>query len=205
MINGSNNYTTPGGGCCSHSTLVKETRQTPGCCEQDSNAAHSILAVIQIQEFEELFEELFEAERDKIRLIVSTSSEIDLLRQRIIELCGETMKHNPSQRSSLRSFLSLFSFGQSNSKKETGVYKPITKARFSNPEAMEERIQQIKRSKLVLVQETAKEIEQLRNIIRCLEHINHESDQKRKVNKSTWSFLWWLLAAVVIGFTIPAI
>merc|ERR1719242_2023060 len=95
-----------------------------------------------------------------------------------------------SQQSYLQSFLSLFSFNHS---EERNVCEPITKARFNNLEAMEQRIQQIKRTKIVLIQQTAKEIETLRNIVRCLEHINHETDLKSPVDKSTWSFLWWLL------------
>ena len=164
-----------------------------------------ILAIITIQEFEELFDELSAAQNDKRRLIMATSAEIDHLRQRIAVLCGETMKRNPSQQSYLQSFLSLFSFGSSVKKGVYGV-EPFTACCFSDPpEVIEERIRQIKRTKFALIRQTAKEMDQLRNIIRCLEHINHEADQKRRVSKSTWNFLWWMLAAVAIGFTIPAI
>merc|ERR1719295_32506 len=151
-----------------------QTTKTPRAADSENKPvpSHSILAVIQMQEFEELFDELYELERDKIRFIVSVGREIDVLRQRIAVLCGETIKKNPSQQTYLQSFLSLFPFKRS---EERNICEPITKARFNNLEAMEERIHQIKKTKIVLVQQTAKEIETLRNIVRCLEHINHEA------------------------------
>merc|ERR1712173_247886 len=80
----------------------------------------SILALIQIQEFEDLFDELFECEHSKLRLIRSTSKEIDKLRQRIIYLSNQSIQANPSKKFYFRSFLSSFlSFRHEANEKET--------------------------------------------------------------------------------------
>eukprot|EP01084_Bolivina_argentea_P067523 122948_1 len=168
--------------------------------ERKAVPKHSILAEIQIQEFEELFDELFELEHSKLRLIHSTSKEIDKLRQRIIELSDQTMTNNPSKKSYFMSFLSFFSFGNKNDN-----FEPVIRARFSDPEAMEQRIKQIKRTKIELIQQTSKQMDELRQIIEYLEQINDINDKGKTVKKSIWNMLWLLLAAVAIGFTVPII
>lgn len=179
----------------------KEIDKTKKNVQQRNIPKQSILAVIQIQEFEELFDELFELENSKLRLIDSTSKEIDNLRQRIIFLSTETIKNNPSQKSYLQSFISFFKFGENDNNSDQ--YQPIIRAKFSNTAAMEERIKQIKRTKIELIQQTSKEIDELRQIIKCLEYINEQNENGNKnINASKWNMLYMLLAtmgAITVG------
>ena len=185
-----------------HGNLLEKEQKEKEKHKNDNANCHrdvpkqSILAVIQIQEFEELFDELFELENSKLRLIDSTSKEIDNLRQRIIFLSGETIKNNPTQKTYLESFLSFFTFG-SNDDDEQDKHQPITRAKFSNTAAMEERIKQIKRTKMELIQQTSKEIDELRQIIQCLEYINQKNKNGNKnINQSKWNMLYILLGTV---------
>ena len=181
--------------------LEKEQKEKT---EKRNIPKQSILAVIQIQEFEELFDELFELENSKLRLIDSTSKEIDNLRQRIIFLSTKTIKNNPSQKSYLQSVLSFFKFGTNEN--ESNKYQPIIRAKFSNTAAMEERIKQIKRTKIELIQETSKEIDELRQIIKCLEFINQQNENvNNNIDPSKWNLLYILLAtmgALTLGVVI---
>eukprot|EP01083_Nonionella_stella_P258384 883248_1 len=108
------------------------------------------------------------------------------------------MTNNPSKKSYFMSFLSFFSFGNKNDN-----FEPVIRARFSDPEAMEQRIKQIKRTKIELIQQTSKQMDELRQIIEYLEQINDINDKGKTVKKSIWNMLWLLLAAVAIGFTVP--
>eukprot|EP00483_Globobulimina_turgida_P005095 UN05105 len=110
------------------------------------------------------------------------------------------MNNNPSKKSYFESFLSFFSFGT-----RKRQYEPVIRARFSDPEAMEQRIKHIKRTKIELIQQTSKEMDQLRQIIECLEQINDATNKGKHVHKSVWNILWLLLIGVAIGFTVPVL
>ena len=161
----------------------------------------SVLALIQIQEFEDLFDELYECENSKLRLIQSTSKEIDNLRQRIIYLSNETAKSNPSKQSFFQTFLSSFSISFGYEAKKAEAFEPVIRAKFSNTEAMEERIQQIKRTKIELVKQTSEELYRLKLIIKYLEQINEINGKSGRfgfAEQTRRDILFELLAALVI-------
>ena len=150
----------------------------------------SILAVLQIEEFDELWEEMWQIEKSKFELVKNTSKEIDSLREYIIELTGTTIKNNPSQQTYLTSFLSFF---KRNNDKNDEKFEPIMKAKFSNTEAMQDRILQLKRTKIELIQQTSIEIDKLRDIVKSLEYINKENKNGNSINKSKWNLLYILV------------
>ena len=169
--------------------------------KKDDVPKQSVLALIQVQEFEVLFDELYECENSKLRLIHSTSREIDNLRQRIIYLSNETVQTNPSKQSFFQTFLSSFSISFGYEAKEEETFEPIIRAKFSNTEAMEERIQQIKRTKIELVKQTSEELYRLKLIIKYLEQINEMSGKSGRfgfAEQSRRDILFELVAALVI-------
>ena len=168
----------------------------------------SILAVLQLAEFEELFEELTELQNSKLRLIRATSREIDALRERIIYLSRVARKANSNSLfdSFMASWLSAFSMRGSRSKCEDGAVSCVVCAKFSDPEAMEERIVQIRRSKIELIRRASQEMDALKEIIRCLERITKDAEtNSNSTDVSTWRSLWWLLAAIAVGCAVPVL